>query len=454
MSGPTRRFDPSELHGPGEPAAVARGAGRRHARGRANSRRLAAGPSSVRPKGFEDRVMAAIALEPVPKLVVRPGSAVRGGIVGVVPVDRPGCVARRHDRWPAHGRPCPGARAGPARGRGDHGRGRRRGRRCRAACSIAGARRRPSSRVRATHRRHQGHGPRPSRPRATASSHPRRRERRSPPSRPNPVTRTRRPRPPTTAEPTETADADETDHAETPRPRRTPRPTETPEPAETPKAGETPKASDDHSGSGGRLRRLTRADRWRVRCTVIVVIGSPSGGSRRRCPCRRGRGDRRDRRRGPRCGRSSSSAGSATTPRRTPSSSDLAGHGVGHVAVLRDAAHPTPIDGGRCPTRGETGLDLEPEDVELALRYLTDFAVVAVVDAAGYVLSVVERAATWGAATLIVVVGAPRHGLRAEPGRRRPAGTDGGETSDAFAARVGEHLAAPRRGGGSVRSAR
>ena len=76
MSGPIRRFDPSELSGGGEPEpstaeladalAVAR-----------DLESLSAEPG-VRPTaGFEDRVMAAIATEPAPRLVIRPGSAVR-----------------------------------------------------------------------------------------------------------------------------------------------------------------------------------------------------------------------------------------------------------------------------------------------------------------------------------------------------------------------------------------
>jgi hypothetical protein len=80
MSGPTRRFDPGELRVPGEPdPSVAEQADALLA-----ARELEAVASSaiVRPtEGFEDRIMAAIATEPAPRLVARPASAVRGGLI-------------------------------------------------------------------------------------------------------------------------------------------------------------------------------------------------------------------------------------------------------------------------------------------------------------------------------------------------------------------------------------
>lgn len=83
MTGPTRRFDPSELQTPGESEpSVAE-----LARALAAARELEAMASDadVHPTDdFEDRVMAAIAVEAAPKLVVRPGSAVRGGRAGAV----------------------------------------------------------------------------------------------------------------------------------------------------------------------------------------------------------------------------------------------------------------------------------------------------------------------------------------------------------------------------------
>ncbi len=80
MSGPSGRFDPSELRLPGEPDPSA--AEQADALLAARELEALVAGATVRPTdGFEDRVMAAIATEPVPRLAVRPGSAVRGGIV-------------------------------------------------------------------------------------------------------------------------------------------------------------------------------------------------------------------------------------------------------------------------------------------------------------------------------------------------------------------------------------
>jgi sugar/nucleoside kinase (ribokinase family) len=71
--------------------------------------------------------------------------------------------------------------------------------------------------------------------------------------------------------------------------------------------------------------------------------------------------------------------------------------GVGHAAVLRDAAHSTPrvalpvpatddeamdpaADADNADARLPTGLALEAADLELALRYLTDFRVLVLAD--------------------------------------------------------------------------
>ena len=78
----------------------------------------------------------------------------------------------------------------------------------------------------------------------------------------------------------------------------------------------------------------------------------------------------------------------------------LAAAGVGHAAVLRDPAHPTPVvesapseppetsiedalfadeaDGSTEPEPLPSGLALDAADIELALRYLTEFRVVVV----------------------------------------------------------------------------
>ncbi len=79
MSGPGRRFDPAEIDsdagsGPSEAEfAQAMVAARELELLMA---RDTAGPTV----GFEDRVMATIATEPAPRLLVRPGRTVRGGL--------------------------------------------------------------------------------------------------------------------------------------------------------------------------------------------------------------------------------------------------------------------------------------------------------------------------------------------------------------------------------------
>jgi pfkB family carbohydrate kinase len=112
---------------------------------------------------------------------------------------------------------------------------------------------------------------------------------------------------------------------------------------------------------------------------------------------------------------------------------DLARAGVGHVAVLRDPSRPTPlepapladdlVEGDEDGDGAEGGpieaadtpqlatvLPLEAADVELGLRYLTDYRVIVVADPAGRdVVGVAVDAARWGAARLVVVTeaGAP-----------------------------------------------
>jgi hypothetical protein len=84
MSGPGRRFDPAELRTSGAPgdtqptdSELAR------ALGIARDLEALAADDGIRPTdGFEDRVMAAIAAEPAPKLVVRPGSRRGGPLAG------------------------------------------------------------------------------------------------------------------------------------------------------------------------------------------------------------------------------------------------------------------------------------------------------------------------------------------------------------------------------------
>lgn len=83
MTSGGRWFDASELRTPGMPGdAPATDAELADALAMARElESLAAAAVSGPTTGFEDRVMAAIALEPPPRLIVRPGSAVRGGSI-------------------------------------------------------------------------------------------------------------------------------------------------------------------------------------------------------------------------------------------------------------------------------------------------------------------------------------------------------------------------------------
>jgi hypothetical protein len=93
----------------------------------------------------------------------------------------------------------------------------------------------------------------------------------------------------------------------------------------------------------------------------------------------------------------------------------LAKQGVGHVAVLREAGRSTarvrPAGDESMETEGpiaresDHGPTLDAADVDLALRYLTDFAVLVLVDQAGGAMTrVVADAANWAGARLIAVV--------------------------------------------------
>ncbi len=108
----------------------------------------------------------------------------------------------------------------------------------------------------------------------------------------------------------------------------------------------------------------------------------------------------------------------------------LARGGVGHVALLRDPARlttlapqPTSEDGGPASPDdlAEPGREppsppaLDAADVDLGLRYLTNYAVVVLAEPAGRgVVHVVADAARWNGAQLVMVVEAgtePSDGL-------------------------------------------
>ena len=140
----------------------------------------------------------------------------------------------------------------------------------------------------------------------------------------------------------------------------------------------------------------------------------------------------------------------------------LAAGGVGHVALLRDAGGPTlraPVTKGVATDEVEVALDdrstadgppeagpgssLDAADVELALRYLTEYTVVVLADPGNPdVVKVVADAASWVGAQLILVV---------SPGQRVPDAlppdviafeAPDGDPDGAFASFVGTFAAA------------
>ena len=138
----------------------------------------------------------------------------------------------------------------------------------------------------------------------------------------------------------------------------------------------------------------------------------------------------------------------------------LAGAHVGHVALLRDPARPTPIiaavaedepsvtdsdaDAVATPTPAiVSGPILEPADVSLGLRYLPAYDVIVVTDdVAAEVIPVAAEAAEFASAHLVVLVGegsAPPDGLPADAlVLQAPADDPDG----AFATLVGAYAAA------------
>ncbi len=93
----------------------------------------------------------------------------------------------------------------------------------------------------------------------------------------------------------------------------------------------------------------------------------------------------------------------------------LAAAGIGHVALIRDGALPTPVD-------GVGSLQMDAADLQLALRYLTSFDAVLLVDPADdSVVATVLDACTYVGARLVVT----------RPAGSTPAGVPSGERGDA-----------------------
>jgi hypothetical protein len=142
---------------------------------------------------------------------------------------------------------------------------------------------------------------------------------------------------------------------------------------------------------------------------------------------------------------------------------DLAGRGIGHVAVLRDPTRPTPetadadaddqaeaepfeeLPDEPEPAATFAGPTLEPADIELALRYLSDYRVLAVAEPlAPEALQVVVAASRWSGAALILVVPNGSEPLDIPGATVLEAPAD--DPDDAFASVVGGYAAALDRG--------
>ena len=137
----------------------------------------------------------------------------------------------------------------------------------------------------------------------------------------------------------------------------------------------------------------------------------------------------------------------------------LSRSGVEHAATLRDAANPTPLSarppadtvapadaaGEPQPVEpGPVGLTLDPADVDLALRYFTDFGVVVVAaELVEEALRVVAEAASYSGAAFVLVSSAEPPGWLPDSATvlAPPDASDG-----PFAAVVGEYAAALDRG--------
>lgn len=244
MNGP-RRFDPSELRGaPGEPPSEAQLA---DALAAARVLETQAAADRIGPTaGFEDRVMAAIAREPAPRLVIRPGTAVRGGRLA-------GFAAAVRDSWGiATGQGRPIAVRAQALGflaivvvaAGSLGT---------VTAVGVGSLLQPGPIVAPSVAPISTISPSFATPSAMPSSP-------SPSTSPSPS-----PTPTQTSEPRETAEPTATDEptatpegtddgassTNTPEPTDTSEPEDTPKPGETQRPSETPASSDDHGGGSG-----------------------------------------------------------------------------------------------------------------------------------------------------------------------------------------------------------
>ena len=126
----------------------------------------------------------------------------------------------------------------------------------------------------------------------------------------------------------------------------------------------------------------------------------------------------------------------------------LAAAGVGHVAALRDASRGTPVTSPADDNPAEDGErtlppgpPLDAADVNLALRYLSDYRVIVVAHApdAG-VLAEAVSASSWAGAHLVVVSTAKTTSAVTMPDAGLVLSAD--PEADAVAARLGRYAAA------------
>jgi hypothetical protein len=141
---------------------------------------------------------------------------------------------------------------------------------------------------------------------------------------------------------------------------------------------------------------------------------------------------------------------------------DLAGRGIGHVAILRDPTRATPetaeagadvADAAPFEEHDDepgrpaalAGPTLDPADIELALRYLPDYRVLVVAEPlAPEALQVVVAAGRWSEAALILIVPQGSEPLDVPDATILEAPAD--DPDDAFASVVGGYAAALDRG--------
>ena len=142
----------------------------------------------------------------------------------------------------------------------------------------------------------------------------------------------------------------------------------------------------------------------------------------------------------------------------------LARSNVGHAALLRDAAHPTPVVASEeewpddpasqivegdspAPTTGTRsapggGPAMDAEDVALGLRYLTDFAVLVIADPlSARAASAAHDAAAFAGARTISITRGPTVPAPGHDAFEPPAGEP-----EAFAGVIGRYAAALDRG--------